>query len=250
MIYWYFLTSIFLTFINCGQQVTSVTTYNYRIVNTFPHDPYAFTQGLIYENGYLYESTGLRGRSSLRKVDLHSGSVIQHQQLVQQYFGEGITILGNKIYQLTWQSNTGFVYDKKSFLIIDEFYYATTGWGLTTDGTYLIMSDGSSTLYFLDPTTYEIVKQIVVKDENGAVSSLNELEYIKGEIFANVLPTDRIVRIDPGSGQVTGWIDLKGLMRQKGADVLNGIAYDHERDRLFVTGKLWPNLFEIELIPQ
>jgi glutamine cyclotransferase len=248
MTYWHIIILLTFLFFNARQSTNSVAHYSYRIVNTFPHDPYAYTQGLIYEDGYLYESTGLKGRSTLRKVDLHSGAVIQYHQLMQQYFGEGITILGSKIFQLTWQSNIGIVYDKKSFNQIDEFYYATTGWGITTDGTYLIMSDGSASLYFLDADTYEILRQFEVQDQDGAVSGINELEYIKGEIFANIYPTDRIVRIDATNGRVTGWIELKGLMQQKGAEVLNGIAYDQERDRLFVTGKLWPKLFEIELI--
>jgi glutamine cyclotransferase len=250
MVYLNIVIGMILAGIHNPQPAASVTTYTYRIVNTYPHDSYAYTQGLIYEEGYLYESTGLRGQSTLRKVDLNTGSVIQHHQLTSEYFAEGITMLGNKIFQLTWQSNTGFVYDKKSFMVIDEFYYATTGWGITTDGMYLIMSDGSANLYFLDAVTYEIIRQFEVQDQNGAVSGLNELEYIKGEVFANIYPTNRIVRINARDGRVAAWIDLSGLMRKKGVDVLNGIAYDSELDRLFVTGKLWPKLFEIELIPK
>jgi glutamine cyclotransferase len=248
MIYLNLLSAILLTIIMVNQRTTSVPIYTYRIVNTYPHDPYAYTQGLIYEDGFLYESTGLNRRSSLRKVALNTGSVLKQIQLAGHYFAEGITIIDNRIFQLTWRSNVGFVYDKNSFLQIDEFYYATAGWGIATDGTYLIMSDGSSNLYFLDPDTYAIIRQLEVREQNGPVSGLNELEFIKGEIFANVYPTDRIVRIDASTGGVTGWIDLAGLMHQKGVDVLNGIAYDCERDRLFVTGKLWPQLFEIELI--
>ena len=250
MISLHILTSILLFFIYGEKSANTAVNYGYHIVNIYPHDPYAFTQGLIYKDGYLYESTGLRGRSTLRKVDLATGSVLQYYQLKQRYFGEGITILNSKIFQLTWQSNIGFVYTKEKFLQIDEFYYGTEGWGITTDGTNLIMSDGTSFLYYIDPETFTAIRQIQVMDQKEAIHGLNELEFIKGEIFANVLPTDRIVRINPADGRVTGWIDLKNLMRQKGANVLNGIAYDQTRDHLFVTGKLWSNLYEIELIPK
>jgi|HigsolmetaAR202D_1030399.scaffolds.fasta_scaffold00067_7 Glutamine cyclotransferase len=225
----------------------------FRVIASYPHDPEAFTQGLIYENGQLYEGTGLNGRSSLRRVELETGSVQQSVALEEQYFGEGITILGDKIYQLTWQNRVGFVYDKSSFALIGQFSYATEGWGLTTDGTHLIMSDGSSTIYFLDPNSFEVVRQVVVDNPTGGpISRINELEYINGEIYANIWQTDKIVRIDPNNGRVLGWIDLTGLLgpedRVQPVDVLNGIAYDSENQRLFVTGKLWPKLFEIELI--
>lgn len=224
----------------------------YRVIASYPHDPQAFTQGLIYENGQLFEGTGLNGRSSLRRVELTTGNVLQSVALADQYFGEGIVALGDKIYQLTWQNRLGFIYDKTTFEQIGQFSYATEGWGLTTDGSHLILSDGTSTIYFLDPTSFEVVKQIVVDNPTGGpISQINELEYINGEIYANIWQTDKIVRIDPNSGRVLGWIDLTGLLApedRNGVDVLNGIAYDPENQRLFVTGKLWPKLFEIELV--
>ncbi|MGA1839350.1 MAG: glutaminyl-peptide cyclotransferase [bacterium] len=226
--------------------------YTYKVLNVYPHDRTAFTQGLVYEDGFLYEGTGISGRSTLRRVDLKTGNVLQSIDLPSQYFGEGITILGDRIIQLTWLHNVGFVYDKSSFELLREFYYPTEGWGITYDGKSLIMSDGSSKLYFLNPVTFDETKTIQVYDKYGPVSSLNELEYIKGEIYANVFKTDRIARISPATGKVLGWIDLKGLLGHEevasSVDVLNGIAYDSGSDRLFVTGKLWPKLFEIELI--
>lgn len=229
-------------------------TYRYRVVNVYPHDNTAFTQGLVYDGGYLYESTGRHGFSSLRKVELETGSVLKSHELSAEYFGEGITMFEDRIYQLTWQSYTGFVYDKESFSFIENFYYSTEGWGITHDGKHFIVSDGSAVLYFWDINTFEEVRQIEVHSESGPVNNLNELEYIEGEIFANVLPTDRIVRIDPQTGEVTGWIDLAGLLGDERynpqVDVLNGIAYDPARKRVFVTGKLWPKLFEIEVLAQ
>jgi len=227
--------------------------YTYQIVNSYLHDRQAFTQGLVYENGVLYEGTGRFGQSTLRKVDLETGDILQIRELSAQFFGEGITIYGNKIIQLTWQSHIGFVYDKNSFELLQEFNYSTEGWGITYDGTRLIMSDGTSTLHFLDPQTFEEIGQLGVFDNDDPVNRLNELEYVQGEIYANVWQTDLIARIAPLTGQVTGWIELEGLLgsedRSEPVDVLNGIAYDAENDRLFVTGKLWPRLFEIELIP-
>jgi glutamine cyclotransferase len=227
--------------------------YTYTIVHTYPHDPGAFTQGLIYENDMLYEGTGLWGRSSLRKVELETGNVLQILALSNQFFGEGITIFDDRIIQLTWQSRTGFVYDD-DFELLQTFKYPTEGWGITHDGTSLIMSDGTSTLYFWDPETFTETNRIAVYDDDGPVVRLNELEYIHGEIYANVWQTDLIARIDPQTGQVVGWIDLEGLLTLEGTnqtvDVLNGIAYDTAGDRLFVTGKLWPKLFEIELVCQ
>jgi glutamine cyclotransferase len=218
----------------------------------YPHDRNAFTQGLVFENDFLYEGTGLHEKSSLRKVALATGSVIQMKELPRQFFGEGVTIYKNRIIQLTWRSHTGFVYDKESFALLQEFSYPMEGWGITHDGSHLIMSDGTSTLHFLDPHTFKEVDQITVTDANGLVSKLNELEYVKGEIYANVWPTDRIARINPRTGQVSGWIELSGLLRKEDydtpIDVLNGIAYDEKDDRLFVTGKWWPTLFEIKLI--
>ncbi len=227
--------------------------YGYRIVNVFPHDPHAFTQGLVFDTGFLFEGTGLYGRSSLRKNTLETGAVLQLRPLPPRFFGEGITVFGDRIIQLTWRSRTGFVYDKHSFELLGSFRYPTEGWGLTHDGERLILSDGSATLYFLDAETFREIGRLQVVAPSGPVHRLNELEYISGEVYANVWQTDRIARISLQTGAVTGWIDLDGLGRsqphQEPMDVLNGIAYDPQRERLFVTGKLWPHLFEIELIP-
>ena len=224
----------------------------YRIVNTYPHDPRAFTQGLVFADGVLYEGTGLRGQSGLRKVDLKTGNILRVRQLPAQLFGEGITIYGNRVIQLTWRARVGFVYNRETFQLLDTFTYPTEGWGITHDGRSLIMSDGTSTLYFLDPQTFQEVHRLEVHTRHGPVSRLNELEYVQGEIYANVWQTDRIAKISPETGEVIGWIDLEGLLRpedrDRRVDVLNGIAYDVKNDRLFVTGKLWPKLFEIELI--
>jgi glutamine cyclotransferase len=227
--------------------------YGYRVKNSYPHDRAAFTQGLVFEDGYLLEGTGLHGRSTLRRVELETGKIIQFRGLPVRYFGEGITIFDGRIVQLTWQARTGFVYDRNSFALREKFHYPTEGWGLTHDGNRLILSDGTDILYFLDPGTFEQIGKLRVVDHQGAaVTRLNELEYVKGEIFANIWQTDRIARIAPDTGRVTGWIDLAGLLNRQGqippVDVLNGIAYDEAGDRLFVTGKLWPKLFEIELI--
>jgi glutaminyl-peptide cyclotransferase len=227
--------------------------YTYEVINVYPHDPNAFTQGLVFDGETLYEGTGLNGRSSLRRVELTSGQVVQQVDLPQQFFGEGITVWEQTIVQLTWQSRRGFVYDKTSFAQQAEFTYPTEGWGITHDGRRLIMSDGSATLYFWDPATFRAVDSVNVYDLNGPVTRLNELEYIEGEIFANIWQTDRVVRIDPITGQVLGWLDLSGLLtpeERATADVLNGIAYQPAGERLFVTGKLWPKLFEIRLVLQ
>ena len=229
-----------------------VPFYTYSILGTYTHDRDAFTQGLAFEKDVLYEGTGLYGKSSLRKVDLETGKVLQVHTLPSVYFGEGITIFRDTIIQLTWQSNRGFVYDKNSFGVLGEFTYATEGWGITQDGKRLIMSDGTSTLYFLDANTFVVTGHVQVYDNNVPVTNLNELEYIRGQVYANVWRTDSIAMIDPNSGRVTGWIDLSGLLPPQTdgmrVDVLNGIAYDTANDRLFVTGKLWPRLFEIELV--
>jgi len=231
----------------------AVTQWGYKIVNTYAHDPNAFTQGLVFEDGILYEGTGLPSRSELRKVELETGAVLQKLKLADKYFGEGITILGDRIIQLTFQSRVGFVYDKETFGLLREFKYPTEGWGITHDGKNLIMSDGTPMIYFLNPETFTQVGKKMVFDQDAAVWGLNELEYVEGEIFANVWPGERIVRIDPKSGQVTGWIDMEGLLapdEQDGPiDVFNGIAYDPAGRRLFVTGKFWPRLFEIKLVP-
>ena len=229
-----------------------IPVYGYEVIHSYPHDRNAYTQGLVFEQGALYEGTGLFGGSSLRKVDLATGNVLQILQLPSQYFGEGMTICGDKIVQLTWRSNVGFVYDKESFELLRQFYYSTEGWGITYDGKRLVMSDGTFRLYFMAADTFQVTGSIEVYDEQGPVTRLNELEYIGGEIYANVWQTDRIARIAPETGKVTGWIELKGLLNtepySEPVDTLNGIAYDSENDRLFVTGKLWPRLFEVRLV--
>jgi glutaminyl-peptide cyclotransferase len=225
----------------------------YDVVRTYPHDPAAFTQGLIYLDGYLYESTGLYGESSLRRVDLETGAVLQQVNLEPDYFAEGLTEWEQTLIQLTWREQTGFVYALDDFTRTGHFQYPTEGWGLTHDGTQLIMSDGTNNLYFLDPDTFEEQGRVAVTHEGDPIHMLNELEFILGEVYANIWQTDMIVRINPETGAITGWIDLSGLLLEgpesAGADVLNGIAYDAAQDRLFVTGKLWPYLFEIVLIP-
>ncbi|MEZ4771398.1 MAG: glutaminyl-peptide cyclotransferase [Caldilineales bacterium] len=235
-------------------EALATAVFTYQVVATYPHDPEAFTQGLVYQDGIFYEGTGLRGRSSLRKVDPVSGKVTQRIELPDRDFGEGIAILGDKLYQLTWQENTGFIYDKDSFELLDTWTYPGEGWGLTTDGERLIMSDGTNSLRFLDPETLEETGRVDVVDTQGrALTNLNELEYIDSQVYANIWQTDWIARIDPATGLVRGWIDLRGLLpaedRTQPVDVLNGIAYDPASDRLFVTGKLWPALFEIDLVP-
>jgi glutaminyl-peptide cyclotransferase len=233
--------------------IQETPVYGYRIVQTYPHDPEAFTQGLVYEDGILYEGTGLTlGRSSLRKVDLETGDVLQIHNLESEYFGEGISVVGDRIWQLTWQNHVAFLYDKETFEQLDTVQYPMEGWGLTYDGARLIMSDGTATLYFRDPETFEEIGHVQVHDDQGPIARLNELEYIDGLVYANVWQTDRIALIDPGSGRVTAWANLEGLLQPEDyaqtVDVLNGIAHDAAHDRLFVTGKLWPKLFEIELI--
>ena len=225
----------------------------YRVVHVFPHDPEAFTQGLVYPNGVFYEGTGMNGRSTIRKVQIENGRVLQLQKLDSQYFGEGIAVFGDTLFQLTWTSGIGVLYDLASFQRKSTFTYTGEGWGLTHDGTRLIMSDGTATLRMLDPATRKLLSRLTVRDGGGPVANLNELEYVNGEIFANVWQTDRIARISPKTGVVTGWIDLKGLLtpreQAQGVDWLNGIAYDSAGDRLFVTGKLWPKVFEIKIVP-
>ena len=229
----------------------SAPVAHYRVVHVFPHDPEAFTQGLAYLDGFFYEGTGLNGRSSIRKVRVENGEVLQIHKIDPQYFGEGIAIVGNALFELTWQAEIGFVYDRTSFQRTGTFTYKGEGWGLTQDGKRLIMSDGTAYLRFIDPATRKEISRLQVRDAGTPVERLNELEYVKGEVLANVWQTDRIARISPKTGQVLGWIDLSGLLsaRERQPDaVLNGIAYDAQQDRLFVTGKLWPKLFEIKVL--
>jgi glutamine cyclotransferase len=225
--------------------------YGYKVQRVYPHDANAFTQGLQYVDGILYEGTGLNGRSSIRKVKLETGEVLQKRDVPAQHFGEGITVWKTDLIELTWQSGIAFVYDRDTFQEKRRFTYAGEGWGLTHDGTDLIMSDGTDRLRMLDPATFTERRRIQVPAGGASLRNLNELEYVKGEIFANVWTTDFIARITPATGRVTGYIDLSGLLtaNERPSDgVLNGIAYDRERDRLFVTGKLWPKLFEIRVI--
>jgi len=250
---WLLLSVLMSTIVsNLAAAQVSAPTDAYQIVHTYPHDPQAFTQGLIYLDGHLYESTGLYGRSSLRMVDLSTGNVLQKHDLPRDIFGEGLTDLGSTLVQLTWTSHQAFVYDRFSFSPQKTFRYEGEGWGLTRDETQLILSDGTSYLRFLDPNSFRVTRRLRVTDHAGrAVENLNELEYIHGEIYANIWQTDDIVRISPRTGKILGRINLsciidKRELRSEGA-VLNGIAYDAKGDRLFVTGKLWPKLFEIKV---
>jgi glutaminyl-peptide cyclotransferase len=226
----------------------------YRIVHTYPHDPRAYTQGLVYIDGHLYESTGLNGRSSLRMDDLTTGRVLQSAAVPSQYFAEGLAPWGSTLVQLTWQSHIAFVYDRFSFRLLKTLHYDCDGWGLTSDGKSLIESDGTSEIRFFDPATFHELRHVNVTDRGRPIDQLNELEYIHGQIWANVWHTDRIARISPATGQVLGWINLAGLLPPGSVTdpeaVLNGIAYDAAHDRLFVTGKLWPKLFEIKVVPE
>ena len=236
-------------------QAEKARQYGYAVVKTYPHDVGAFTEGLFWRDGFLYESTGLEGRSSIRKVTLETGVPEQERMIDSRYFGEGIVDWKDKLIELTWKDQVGFIYDLKSFEKTGEFSYVGEGWALTRDDTRIIMSDGSSALRFLDPETLKETGRIQVTDDGKPVNNINELEFVKGEVLANIWQTDRIVRIDPKTGKVVGWIDLTGLLgdadRAAGeVDVLNGIAYDAASDRLFVTGKLWPKLFEIKLAPK
>jgi glutamine cyclotransferase len=226
------------------------TVLSYEVINVWPHDRAAFTEGLVFLKGALWESTGLNGQSSLRKVDLQTGKVLKQADLPAEYFAEGLAALHGKLYQLTWKARKGFVYDLESFRLEREFTYEGEGWGLTTDGQNLIMSDGTERIRFMDPASFAVKKTIRVFHQGEPVQRLNELEYVEGEILANVWGTEYVVRIDPATGNVTGIINFIGLLPAEdrpGTDVLNGIAYDAEAHRLFVTGKLWPKLFEVRL---
>jgi glutaminyl-peptide cyclotransferase len=238
-----------------------IPVYTYEIVNTFKHDPKAFTQGLVYENGFLYESTGQTGESTLRKVELESGKVLQKHDVDDDIFAEGMTILNGKIYQITWQDGVCFVYDLKNFKLLEELKYNGEGWGLTNDGTNLVMSDGTHIIKFLDPQTLKTVRALPIFQETGKpLFKINELEYVKGEIWANIWHSEEIgkpnhiARIDPNSGKLLGWINLQEISPDDVArdeeNTLNGIAYDAGGDRIFVTGKNWKNLFEIKIKPK
>jgi glutaminyl-peptide cyclotransferase len=239
---------------SCSHAQSPVQIYDIKVINTFPHNINAFTQGLVFHQGYLYEGTGQLGRSALSRLNLEDGEVLQSTRLSSRYFGEGIAIVGERIYQLTWQSNIAFVYDLETFKLIESHYHPTEGWGLTYDGAHLILSDGTPDLQFIDPDTFQLVQRVTVTLDGRPLPNLNELEYINGEVWANVWMTSEIVRIDPVSGEIRAVVDLSGLkeMTTTGGrdDVLNGIAWDADRERLFVTGKLWANLFEIELVPR
>jgi len=237
---------------------TRTPEYTFKIIHTFPHDPGAFTQGLAFRDGFLYEGTGRMGHSSLRKVRLETGEVLEQVNLSPDLFGEGIALYENEIIQLTWLSGRGFVYDLSDFHLLREFSYKGEGWGLATNGApgrdELFMSDGTPEIRVLDAGTLAEKQRFTVRDGDKPIDQLNELEYVEGELFANIWKTDKIARISPATGKVVGWIDLKGLLSpvyklEPGA-VLNGIAYDPASKRLFVTGKLWPSLFEVRLIPR
>jgi len=230
-------------------QSSHAPVYHYTVVHSYPHDPDAFTEGLEYRDGVLYESTGLNGKSSIRKVKIETGEVLQQKNISKDYFGEGITFWKDDLFELTWISEIAFVYDAKTFASKKSFNYKGEGWALTHNADSLIMDDGTADIRFLDPVTFKEKRRITVTDGGVPIKYLNELEWIKGELFANVYTTDYIVRIDPSNGHVTGWIDLRGLLpnQNDGNTVANGIAYDAERDRLFVTGKNWSRLFELRL---
>jgi glutaminyl-peptide cyclotransferase len=235
-------------------QAGGIPEYGYEVVHTYAHDPRAYTQGLFYMNGIMYESTGLWGESSIRKVRFETGEVLEKRDIPEQYFGEGIINWKDRLIELTWKNEMGFIYDLASFAPKGQFQYPGEGWGLTQDGKRIIMSDGTAQLRFWDPETLRELGRVTVTDDTGPVKELNELEWVKGEVYANIYETDRIARINPSSGKVTGWIDLTGILPPadrtglEPGDVLNGIAYDARTGRLFVTGKRWPKLFEIRLV--
>lgn len=224
---------------------------SYEVLNSYPHDPTSFTQGLLWRDGKLYESSGQYGQSKLRCLDFPSGKVVRETRLSPELFGEGLALVEDRLIQLTWTTHRGFVYDLNTFRLLQEFSYDTEGWGLAYDGTNLILSDGSSDLFYLDPQTFKPLKKLAVRMNGQPIRELNELEFIEGEIWSNVWQTDSIVRIDPATGQVTSFLDLAGILapsdKTGSEDVLNGIAYDAEQRRIFVTGKLWPRIFEIRV---
>lgn len=247
------IRSLLLLAAGAGLALAATPVYTYKIVKTYPHDRGAFTQGLEYHDGMFYEGTGLNGRSSLRLVRLEDGRVLKETDLGREYFGEGITVFNGEIVQLTWQSQIGFVYGKNDFRMLRRFAYKGEGWGLTNDGKEIYMSDGTAQIRVLDPKTLAEKRRITVRDGGREIDQLNELEYINGEIYANIWQTDRIARISPVTGKVIAWIDLSGILSplyRAQADVLNGIAYDKAGKRLFITGKLWPTIFEIQLVPK
>lgn len=249
-----FVITLLQTGCRKGFAADTAPVQGYRVVHAYPHDSSAFTQGLVMVNGILYEGTGLNGKSSVRAVDLATGRTLQSVKVPDKYFGEGLTDWGGNLVELTWKAHQGFIYDQFSLRQIKTFEYKGEGWGLTHDRKNLIMSDGTPVLRFFDPVTFKVVRKVSVSDGRRPVDELNELEYIHGEIYANIWQTDRIARISPATGKVIEWIDLSGLLpedeRTDGNAVLNGIAYDQKNDRLFVTGKLWPKLFEIKLVPK
>lgn len=254
-----FFLCLFLLFFGaspaCGEtRIPRPKQYTYTLIHQYPHDPDAFTQGLAWDEGEMYEGTGLYGRSSLRSVDLKTGLVNRQRHYRRKYFAEGITVFQGRIYQLTWKSGRVFQFDKERFAVTKSWSYPHEGWGITHNGNELIVSDGTAFLYFLDPETLKEKRRILVQDDQGEITRLNELEYVQGAIYANVWQTDRIAIIRPQDGAVSGWLDLSGLSAQVRSrwqgktDVLNGIMYDPAGDRLFVTGKLWPALFEIKAV--
>ena len=249
------------TNVNSTTTSANVPVYTYEVVNTYPHDPRAFTEGLFFYNGFLYESTGQEGKSDLRKVELETGKVVQRYALSPDSFGEGTTILNGKIYQLTWQQGRGFVYDAETFKLLREFTYSGEGWGMTNDGTNIYMTDSTHVIRVVDPETFKTIKTLVVFNDDGKpLMKINELEFIKGELWSNVWHSEdigkpnHIARIDPNSGKLLGWIDLDGIspedVRRDPENTLNGIAYDANNDRIFVTGKNWKKLFEIKVKPK
>ncbi len=232
-------------------QPARTPTYTYEVVASYPHDQASFTEGLLIHDGKLFESTGMVGTSWMRELDLNTGRIVRQRDLAKPHFGEGIVILGDKIFQLTYTTGKAFVYDWKTFKPTGEFTYEGEGWSLTTDGTSLIMDDGTAVIKWRDPKTFAVTKSIVVTDHGESVLKINELEWIKGELWANIWQSDQIARIDPATGHVTGWIDMAGLLpsmdKTGKEDVLNGIAYDAATDKIYVTGKYWPKIFEIKV---